>query len=406
MPHQPSELSRRSFITALLTSGVSLRLNARTGAAVDDLAAIEKTMHEFVVQRMIDTDGLCRSMLCMATMAPWTNADLARTDQQRISDKFRMRITDMFQNSTDQAGCLTYENALMATGEFAQSQIIRYRVTKEDAAREQAHRAIRGILAVIDEGRHYMPGWLPKPFGGVRNARNSHELSVDQYTKAVVALHEWRPLADKAERAVIDRFFIDAADFFIARKWRHAYRHRTIVTADTHHHALGLFVPLAVLAAKASGDDRYLAHLTSFDAAMNNALADPKLTAGLNGISLIAEGYYVAMQAGARDPRLPRMIEWLWQLGAKCIDDHGQGFVPGKVPVPDSQGTRLAAIATIVDAQRPATRAAALARKILAANRDLSKMWHAFDGLNECLAEISITSWLVAYWRLREAERR
>ncbi len=400
-----TDCSRRNFIAILLATGLSLRLNARAGAAVDDLSAIEKTMHDFVVQRMIDADGLCRSMLRMTTMAPWTNADFARTDQQRISDKFRMRITDMFQNSTDKAGCLTYENALMATGEFAQSQIIRYRVTKENAAREQAHRAIRGILAVIDEGRHYMPGWLPKPFGGVRNARNSHELSVDQYTKAVVALHDWRPLADKAEQAVIDRFFIDAADFFIARKWRHAYRHRTIVTADTHLHALGLFVPLPVLAAKASGDDRYLAHLATFDAAMNTALADPKLNS-FNGTSLIAEGYYVAIQAGSRDPRLPRMIDWLWQLGAKCIDDHGQGFIPGKLPVPDSQGTRLAAIATIVDAQRPATRAAALARKILAGNRDLSKMWHAFDGLTECLAEISITSWLVAYWRLREAAKQ
>lgn len=405
MNYPATDFSRRNFITSLLAASLSSRLNASSGTKVDDLAATEKVMHDFVVQRLMDGDGLCRSMLNMKTLAPWTNAEFAATGAARISDKFQMRITDMFQNSPDLAGCLTYENTLMATGEFAQSQIIRYRVTKEDAARKLAHRAIRGILAVIEEGRHYMPGWLPKPFGGVRHARNSHEMSVDQYTKAVVALHAWHPLASRDEKAVIDRFFIDAADFFIARKWRHAYRHRTIVSASTHPHALGLYVALVVLAAKASGDDRYLKQFSSFDAAMNAALMDKGLNT-FNSTSLIAEGYYTAIQAGSKDPRLPRMIEWLWEIGSKCIDENGHGFTPAKEPMPDCQATRVAAIATLVEAQRPSTRATVLARKILAANRDPSKMWHAFDGLTDCLAEISITSWLIAYWRLRDAGRQ
>jgi len=387
-----AEVSRRNFVTALLAAGVSLRLDARIGADDAELTAIEQTMHAFVVERMLDGDGLCRSMFCMATLAPWTNADLAKVDQ--------WRITDMFQNSTDKAGCLSYENALMATGEFAQSQIVRYRVTKEPAARELAHRSIRGILAAIEEGRHYMPGWLPKPFGGVRNARNSHEMSVDQYTKAVVALHSWLPLASQPERTVINHFFIDAADFFIARKWRHAYRHRTIVTAGTHPHALGLYVGLAVLAAKASGDNRYLAQMASFDDAMNAAVTDPALNT-FNSTSLIAEGYHVAMQAGSPDPRLPQTIGWLWQIGAKCIDENGHGFIIRKVPEFDPQGTRLAAIATLADALRPSTRATDLARKILLANRDPARMSHTGD-MSASLCEVSITSWLLAYWRLRE----
>jgi hypothetical protein len=385
--------TRRRFLGTMLAAAASAtgRSHAASPASANTLAATEKVMHDFVVNRMMDGDGLCRSSLCAATGAPWTNADLAKTDQRLI--------IDMFQNSPDKAGCMSYENALMATGEFAVSQIVRHRVTKDPAARELAHRAIRAILAVIEEGRHYMPGWLPKPFGGLRNARNSHEMSTDQYTKAIVALYAWRPLASKDEQVTIDRFFVDAADFFVARKFRHAYRHRTIVTADTHHHALGLFVPLVVLAAKTSGDAGYRKHLAAFSAAMDAAINDEVL-ANFNMTSLMVEGYHVAMQAGLDDPRLPQTIEMLWQRGAKRVDANGDAYDNSKPPKTDSEATRLAAVATIVEPLDPATRATELAPKILARQTDPRKMTHT--RLPESIAEVAVTSWLVAYWRLRE----
>ena len=386
-------MNRRHLLTSL--PGLLIGTRLRAASSPDELSSIEKTMHDFVMQRMLDDDGLCRSMLCAETLQSWTIDNIAKLDQRRMAD--------MFQNSPDIAGCVNYENALMATSEFTVSQIARYCVTKDEAARELAHRCIRGLLAVVEEGRHYMPGWLPKPFGGVSHARDSHEMSVDQYTKAVVALHAWRPLAKAGEQTLIDRFFIDAADFFIARKWRHAYRHRTIVTAATHHHALGLYVPLVSLAAKASGKESYLAELANFDEAINAALANDGLESGFNGVSLIAEGFHLAIQAGATDKRLPQMIEKLWGIGARCVDDKGIGFIANKDRDPDSQAPRLAAIATFVDALNPALNATDLASKILAAHRDPAQMRHVRD-LNVTIAEVSITSWLVAYWRLREME--
>lgn len=384
--------TRRHFITTL--SGMLATAQLRAETTLDELISVEKTMHDFVTQRMLDVDGLCRSMLCAETLQPWTKDNVSRLDQRRM--------TDMFQNSPDIAAYVNYENALMATSEFALSQIVKHRVTKDAAARELAHRCIRGLLAVIDEGRHYMPGWLPKPFGGVSCARDSHEMSVDQYAKTVVALHAWRPLADAKEQAIIDQFFIDAADFFIARKWKHAYRHRTIVTAATHHHALGLYVPLVVLAAKASGRDRYFGELANFDEPINTALANDGLESGFNGISLISEGFHLAIQAGATDKRLPQMIEKLWQVGARCVDDKGIGFIANKDHDPDSQAPRLAAIATFVDALNPKLNAPALAKKILGAHRDPGQMRHVRD-LSVTIAEVSITSWLVAFWRFRDA---
>jgi len=244
-----------------------------------------------------------------------------------------------------------------------------------------------------------MPGWLPKPFGGLRNARNSHETSTDQYTKAVVALHAWRPLASQEERSRIDRFFVDAAEFFIARKFRLAYRHRTIVSADTHHHALGLFVPLVVLAAEVSGDARYRKHLASFSGPMDAAIDDDRL-ANFNMTSLVAEGYFLAMQVGCDDPRLAQTIRKLWQRGRARIDAEGDAYDGDRPPKRDSQATRLAAIARIVESLDPSTRATNLAMKMLGRYTDVRSMTHT--RLPESIAEVSITSWLVAYWRLRE----
>jgi hypothetical protein len=168
---------------------------------------------------------------------------------------------------------------------------------------------------------------------------------------------------------------------------------------DTHHHALGLFVPLVILAAKTSGDAGYRKHLASFSAAMDASLRD-ELLANFNMTSLMVEGYHVAMQAGLDDPRLPQTIKTLWQRGSKRIDANGDAYEGSTPPQKDSQGTRLAAIATIVEALDPSTRATELAPKILSRLTDPQKMTHT--RLPESIAEVAITSWLVAYWRLRE----
>jgi hypothetical protein len=279
---------------------------------------------------------------------------------------------------------------------------------------------VRAILAVIEEGRHYMPGWLPKPFCGLAKARNSHEMSTDQYTKALVALDAWLPLATADERKTIERFFIDAADFFVARDWKFAYRHRTIVTADTHLHALGLYVPLAALAARASGNAAYLKELSRFDKAMTRATEAPEL-ANFNITSLMGEGYAAAIAAGLLDPRVPQTIQHVWRLGEARIDATGRAILASQSPLRQSSGNpeadakrpavtdweapRLAAIAPLVPGGDEAVRRGrlALAAKILGAYDDPAVMTHA--DLTKCIAEVGITSWLVGYWRLREAGR-
>ena len=96
--------NRRSFITTLVSTVLASRLAPVRAADLDPLSPIEKIRHDFVMRHMMDDDGLCRSFLCAATLAPWTNEDLAKTDQRRI--------IDMFQNSPEKAGCLSYENSI------------------------------------------------------------------------------------------------------------------------------------------------------------------------------------------------------------------------------------------------------------------------------------------------------
>jgi hypothetical protein len=388
--------SRRTFLqTCLAAASVSPFGTDQARAAntpdLEQLAVAAANFHDFVTAHMMDGDGLCRSMLNADTFKPWTEEQLAKLD--------RRTLTDWFQNSPDMPGCLAYENALMATGEFAFSQIVRHRVTGDTAAQEMSHRCVRAILAVIEEGRHYMPGYLPKPFGGLAKARYSHEISPDQYTKAVAALYAWRPLASAEERAAIDRFFVDAADFFAARKFRHAYRHRTIVTADTHHHSLGLFVPIVVLAANVSGRAGYREHLKAFSRALDDSLTDEKLS-NFNMTSLMIDGFDVAIKEGCDDPRLPKLIESLWNRSIKNIDPDGTSYEGDNPRNITSEGTRVAACATIVQKLHPATHATAVADKVLHRYTKVQQMTHY--RIPGAIFEVSITSWLLAYWRLRE----
>ncbi len=338
----------------------------------------------------MDADGLVRSFFNAQTLKPFTNEELQEPD-------WKKRVTDWGQNTPDPASYVAYENALMGTGEFAISQIERFQTTGEEAAHAAAHRCIQAILSVIEEGRRYMPGYLPKPFGGIAHARDSHEISVDQYTKAIAALYAWLPLASDGEKQAITQFFVDAADFFIARKFRHAYRHRTIVTAATHLHSLGLFVCLPWLAAQASGDKTYLRHLKNFAEALEAARADEGLS-GFNQTSLVIEGFHTALLAGADDPLLPELIGLRWDKSAARVLPDGTALERDE---PTSQTTRLAAVATLVETHCPDRSCVGLATRILSSLTAIDQMRN--PRVPGAISTTSTTSWLLAYWRLRHA---
>lgn len=395
--HPAASGTRRAFLRELAVASISgsTGLLGRTADPVDPLDDTARRFQSFVVDRMMDGDGLCRSFLNAETLAPFTNAQLA-------APRWEADLTDWFQNAPDKAACLSYENSLMATGEFGLSQVVRHRVSGSSEARSRARNAMRAILAVVREGAYYMPGYLPKPLGGLARARYSHELSPDQYTKAIVALAETRPLASRREVEQIERFFVDAADFFIARKFRHAYRHRTIVAPDTHLHALGLFFPLLQLAANVSGDRRYLAHLASLEPLLD-AVASAEVLANFNMACLLIEGLALAIQSGNADPRLPALIKILWERSAKNIDVNGDAYDDGLPERRTASGTRIAAVATVVRRFHPDTDSERVALTILRRLTEVRQMEEY--RVRGAISDTSVTSWLLAYWRLRERNK-
>ena len=162
-PGSPNLVTRRHFVQTAAATALMLPLVGRVGGAQvagerERLAHLADYFQHFAENYLLDGDGLVRAWLSPATLLP--------ISPDELSPRYEAYLRDMCQNSPDKAGALTYENALMATGEFAMSQIERYQRTGSKDAFALARKAMGGILAVSREGRNYMPGYLPKPWGG------------------------------------------------------------------------------------------------------------------------------------------------------------------------------------------------------------------------------------------------
>jgi hypothetical protein len=106
------------------------------------------------------------------------------------------------------------------------------------------------------------------------------------------------------------------------------------------------------------------------------------------------------MREGCDDPRLPKLIAVLWERSAGHVDSHGDTFEGDSPPKKTSQGTRLASAATIVRQRHASIAATKLAVTILKRLSDIQQMTNY--RMPDAISVTSVTSWLVAYWRLRE----
>ena len=363
------------------------------------LASAETRIARFVEAHMTDESGLLYSHLHAETLKPWTHEQMKS-----------FCLTHMYKNHPHPEQNLTYEDSLMATAEYACAQIARFQATSEPLALVTAARAVTAIMQVQYQGSHHMPGHLPKPFGGVRGARDSHEISPDQYVKSLVALRAFQPYAPEAMRETIDRYLVDIADYFVARDFVHHHRENKIVSPESRVHCLALYIPLLQLAANISGDQSYLDHLPRFDAALDRVLVDEEL-ANDNILSLFLEGFHLAIQEGATDPRLKPGIRRIWEITAHTVLENG--LMPRTLgfTAQTSRSLLLAPRATIVDQYFPEMDASSLAWKLLNAQKDPRQMKYVIEQGDEAIhamvpiafrsiCETSVTSWLLAYWRL------
>lgn len=365
------------------------------------LEGTEREMREFIETRMIDEAGLVYSHLHTETLRPW------RADRLREKG-YRLAFYNV--DRGDPEGQLAYEDSIMATGEYALANLVRHEVTGAPDALGAASFALFAILRVIYEGELYERGFLPKPHGGMRRAGYSHEISVDQYIKAIVAMQAYRPFASPALNRLMDEKLVEMADYHLNRDFIHPRRESFVVTPENRTHGIALFIPICWLAHRISGDVKYRDALRRFDGVLDGLLEADELPLICNIIGLFMEGFHLALQAGYEDERLVRLLGRLWDARAAMTRERGlRADVPGQ-DYPSTRVTRISSFAPIVREYFPEKEPLELGLRILEDIRDPATMVHVGEPSKahplhrydaETIHGVNIASWLVGYWRMR-----
>ena len=363
------------------------------------LAASESRIADFVENRMTDEHGLLFSHLHARTLKPWTKKQI---------EKFGIELPYYSRRRGDTAGQLAYEDSLMATGEYAKSLILKFMATGDATALARAAGPVSALLRVLEEGRKYEPGFLPKPHGGMLRAAFSHEISVDQYIKTITALRMWQSYCGPARKKIIDEYFVAIADYHLARKFVHPRRESFIVTPENRTHGIALFIPILVLAHKITGQEEYRESIGRFGRVLADLLKGKPPT-NCNIVSLFMEGFDLALREGHGDDRLKQLIEKLWR--ARMRDSESRGLWnddPGQT-FSSSRALRIAAFAPIVDRYVTGAEAWKVGIHLLKNMTDPKTMLYDNSKNNQrsgyypnlTICETSITSWLAGYWGLR-----
>jgi hypothetical protein len=370
-------------------------------AALEQLAPVEARLVEFIERHLVDGHGLIRAHVNVHTLQPWTVEQLAQGQHQ-------LHFYDVRRG--DPVGQLTYEDSIMATGEYALSRMHKFAVTADPLALAAAAQPVHALLRVAEEGAKYERGYLPKPHGGATRAAYSHEISVDQYIKALLALRLWQQHCGPAQRRLIDELIVAMCDYHLVRKFQHPRREMMIVTPENRTHGMALFIPLLVLAHQITGQSHYREALRRFDGIIDELLTGAVPT-NTNIVGLFMEGFDLALREGHQDDRLVRLLGRMWEGKLADIERLGLWHEDPTDTFTSSRGLRVAPFAPIVDHHLPGYHAHRLALKLLQGMTDPMQMLYANTPAEQLhptirfrassLCETTLSSWLLAYWLLK-----
>ncbi len=151
------------------------------------------------------------------------------------------------------AGFYCYEDAGMTTGAFLSSQSLRYTVTGDVNAKDNADRAYAGIRCIYDMGRQKAEGFFPKPYDG----RISDQISRDQYLFVMNGLANYHAVANSVTRREIEDMLSRMADYWMGINYTDSYFG---LPASSHLNDFmgSLFLGLIRIPFTYTGDRKYL----------------------------------------------------------------------------------------------------------------------------------------------------
>ena len=175
------------------------------GTATQRLLEKSAEFTSVITDIAMDEDCVVRCEIQADEMRPLTEKDIP-------SDAFGYK-------GTSHVGFYSYEDAGIATGIFLASQSLRYKVTHDMTAYENAQKAFAGIRFIYNLGKKQQEGFFPKPY----DKKISQQISRDQYLFAMVGMKEFYDIADSQTRNEIERMMGAMGNYWISIDYRHTY---------------------------------------------------------------------------------------------------------------------------------------------------------------------------------------
>ena len=226
----------------------------------ETLGEIEATIQEVVERIFRDKDGIIRSGVYGKTMKP-LRLEEVRDRPYGIGcysqyHHIPLELRPVYNN---------YENAIQGTGKYLVALLLKHAATGDDRCLARARRTVEALELLwnnVAEQNEYPGGrgWMPKPFGGIRDVAEMTETSPDQYTDMTLGLECYRRhAADAREREVIDKMILSFADWWMLHDYATSYEGGTCwwkLRTDLSH-PIAFFLYLNALAHSISPERKY-----------------------------------------------------------------------------------------------------------------------------------------------------
>jgi hypothetical protein len=230
-----------------------VRSAERGGAAEDRDALLEQRAARFV-EEFLDS---CRGPGGMVISFSWFDTRRPIQEGEKPPEYAAKILEEVWGKDSPRPTVAEWyygENTLWATGFFLWSQLLRYRVTREDAARELARTAFRDLNHFFDLSATIEPGLLGKPHGG----RAGPTTSFDQAAFPILP-YVWfaQSLATPEEKAAATRNMAAHGDYYLRRNWTVNHHGTLHNISGAVHTSVMKYLACVYAAYELTGDTRF-----------------------------------------------------------------------------------------------------------------------------------------------------